>query len=57
MEQCAPSNSIVEPYVPNQELRFLTSRATVEEENCAFPFWYKGKLVSDCVEEGKGEEI
>lgn len=29
----------------------LPGRTTVDQEQCAFPFWYKGRLVSSCVDQ------
>ncbi|GMH45693.1 hypothetical protein BSKO_13656 [Bryopsis sp. KO-2023] len=38
------------PAVTDSFPLLLPGRITADKEQCAFPFWYKGKLVSSCVD-------
>ncbi|GMH38691.1 hypothetical protein BSKO_06575 [Bryopsis sp. KO-2023] len=52
LNQCAP---LVEEANLEEDYKIVAARATVRNNNCAFPFWHQGKLVSDCVKQGEGE--
>lgn len=52
IDQCAPYSALPQPYKSTEGLHAVTARGTVTDENCAFPYWYGGKLISDCVTEG-----
>lgn len=52
MAQCASVSSTGENSTQKDEYRIVTARATEKRANCAFPFWYKGQLASDCVKQG-----
>lgn len=52
MAQCAGALTM-DKNSAEDDFKVVTARATTKKANCAFPFWYKGQLASDCVKQGK----